>query len=150
MGTLINERLRDSVIAHEGFRARAYKDSVGVWTIGYGTNLQELEITQKLAEEWLDRKLVEAQTYAKRQPEWDILSQPRRDVIVEMIYNLGPRGYSSFVNTRKAMLEGRWEDAAEGMLASKWATQVGKRAARLAGQMRTGEYWLADYDSNVD
>jgi len=36
-----NKRIRDSVVGHvketEGFRDRAYQDSAGVWTIGYGS-----------------------------------------------------------------------------------------------------------------
>ena len=36
--------------------------------------------------------------------------------------------------------DGNYEEAAEEMLNSKWARQVGYRAQELAEQMRTGEY----------
>lgn len=135
-------KLRESVKLHEGFRAKAYKDTVGVWTVGYGTNLQTLEVSEALAAEWLDQRLDEARRYAETHaPEYAALSEARRDVVVEMIYNLGPAGYMGFVNTRKAMADGRFADAARGMLASKWARQVGRRAERLARQMETGQYW---------
>lgn len=130
-----------SVKEHEGYRSRAYKDSVGVWTIGYGTNLQTLEIDEALASKWLEERLEAADRFARTLPEWLVMDDPRRAVIVEMIYNLGPAGYVLFANTRRAMQERDWERAAHGMLASKWAKQVGRRAARLAEQMRTGIYW---------
>jgi lysozyme len=37
-----------------------------------------------------------------------------------------------------AVREGRYDDAAAGMLRSKWAGQVGERAKRLAALMREG------------
>jgi lysozyme len=135
------DRLLDSTKIHEGLRLKAYKDTVGVWTIGYGTNLQTLEIEEPLAAEWLAKKLGEAQTFAQTLPEWATLSDIRRAVVVEMIYNLGPHGYHGFVNTRRAMAEGRYQDASNGMLASRWALQVGRRARRLAAQMREGRPW---------
>ncbi len=139
------DHLLESIKVHEGYRDRAYRDSVGVWTIGYGTNLQELEIDEPLAAEWLRRKIEEAKAHASKLPEWQTLDPVRRDVVVEMIYNLGPRGYEGFNNTRRAMEEGRYEAAAAGMLASRWAGQVGRRAQRLAAQMRTGLRWNDDY-----
>lgn len=137
--------LLDSVKYHEGYRERAYQDSVGVWTIGYGTNLQTLQIDRQLAEKWLRERLDEATTAAQGLPEWDGLDGPRRDVIVEMIYNIGFSGYLAFTNTRRAILDRRFEDAERGMLASKWAKQVGVRAKRLAAQMRTGVRWNEDF-----
>lgn len=134
-------RLTESVKLHEGYREKAYKDTVGVWTIGYGTNLQTLEIDEALATKWLELRLNEAVGHAEKLPEYANLNYARQDVVVEMIYNLGPRGYEGFVNTRKAMEQGRYADAAKGMLASKWAEQVGRRARRLAAQMREGIPW---------
>lgn len=141
--------LLESVKYHEGYRDTAYRDSVGVWTIGYGTNLQTLQIDRDLAEKWLVQRLDEAKLFASRLPEWAVLDGPRQDVVVEMIYNLGPSRYVLFANTRRAMLEGRFEDAANGMLASRWAEQVGRRAIRLAAQMRTGARWNEDFHPRV-
>lgn len=140
-------KLRDSVKLHEGYRSRAYKDSVGVWTVGYGQNLQVLEIDEPLAAEWLDKELAKATKFAETLPEWAVLDPVRRDVVVEMIYNLGERGYALFQNTRRAMQEGRYDRAAAGMRASKWAGQVGRRADRLVAQMEKGVPWqdLAQY-----
>jgi lysozyme len=138
---MASSELVASIKAHEGFRSKAYQDSVGVWTIGYGQNLQVLEIDRDTAERWLIREIEKAENFAAGLPEWKDLDQVRRDVVVEMVYNLGPRGYSYFVNTRQAIRDGNYEDAARRMLMSKWAVQVGPRAKRLAEQMRTGVRW---------
>jgi lysozyme len=59
-------------------------------------------------------------------------------VLVNMGFNLGPEGLLGFRRTLRAVEEGRYADAAEGMLRSKWARQVGARAVRLAAMMREG------------
>ena len=55
----------------------------------------------------------------------------------DMAFNMGYR-VLQFKNTMKAVEEGRYEDAAKGMLASKWAKQTKSRAVRLAEMMKTG------------
>lgn len=137
----MTDYLLESIKGHEGFRTKAYKDTVGVWTIGYGTNLQVLAIDEPLASKWLQSSIESARLHAQSTPEWALMTGPRRDVIVEMIYNMGPTSYDGFLNTRRAMREGRYADAANGMLESKWALQVGTRARRLAAQMKEGRPW---------
>lgn len=137
----ITPELLASTKVHEGLRRRAYQDSKGIWTVGYGTNLQELEIDEELATEWLYDKLRQAEVSAGGYPWFHELNQPRRDVIVEMLYNLGLPRFDKFVKLKRALSESRFGAAAAEMLDSEWATQVGIRAKRLATQMRTGEYW---------
>ena len=47
---LNEQRLVASLEKHEGYRDKAYQDTEGVWTIGYGTNLQELRIDESIEE----------------------------------------------------------------------------------------------------
>ena len=137
----ITPELLASTKLHEGKRLRAYQDTVGVWTIGYGTNLQELEIGEELATEWLYDALRKAEVSAGGYPWFHGLSQPRKEVIVEMIYNLGLTRFDKFAKLKKALSESNWPEASEQMLASVWAEQVGVRALRLATQMRSGARW---------
>jgi len=132
--------LVESTAHHEGFRANAYQDTEGVWTIGYGTNLQELKITKALARVWLREKLAEAQEEAERHGYLDGLNRARRNVVIEMIYNLGLPRFQTFERFLAALRARNYEKAAEEMLDSKWARQVGQRAVRLANIMRTGWY----------
>jgi lysozyme len=55
-----------------------------------------------------------------------------------MAFNLGIKKLMEFKNTLKAMSEGRYADAADGMRKSLWAKQVGKRAERLIHIMENG------------
>jgi len=130
-----------SIKKHEGLRLKAYQDTVGVWTIGYGTNLQELEISPMLAEDLLQRGLDtainDAETWAGEDT-WDALSATRKAVLIDMAYNMGLPTLMQFKNTRRHLQAGEYDDVAEHMLDSKWARQVGQRAQTLAQQMREG------------
>jgi len=139
---MISAALLASTKAHEGYRARAYQDTKGIWTIGYGTNLQELQIDDELAETWLYDKLNQAETSAGGFPWFSTLSDVRQDVVVEMIYNLGLPRFAKFSKMILALAEHKYNAAAVQMLDSEWHKQVGKRAERLATQMISGEYWL--------
>jgi lysozyme len=133
------ELLIEDVKAAEGYRARAYQDSVGVWTIGYGTNLQDLEIDRETAERWCLDKLEIAEAECQSAFVWFEHLTPRRQrVLVEMTYNLGMTRLRGFHQTLAAIRAGDYDRAASQMLQSLWARQVGKRAIRLANMMREG------------
>ena len=134
-------KLYDSIRRHEGWRDKAYQDTEEIWTVGYGRNLQELRIDKELGEKWLAEDIETAVRYAKRFPEYDLLSEARQCVLVEMVFNMGPSRVAGFKNMLAAIREGEYEEAAIEMLDSKWARQVGRRARRLAEQMESGEYW---------
>lgn len=134
-------KLLESIKVHEGLELRAYQDSEEIWTIGYGQNLQELVIDEGLAEHWLEESILKAEEYAKNYSFYDSLNQPRKDVLVEMIFNMGPSRVRGFTKALAAMKAERYTEAAMEMLDSKWARQVGQRAQRLAKQMETGTYW---------
>jgi lysozyme len=52
-----------------------------------------------------------------------------------MCFNLGHPRFSKFKKFIYAMQVSDWERAAEEMMDSKWATQVGDRAKRLRDRM---------------
>jgi lysozyme len=131
--------LLESIRKHEGWRNKAYQDSEGIWTIGYGTNLQELVIDKGLGEGWLHQQVNEAIAAANRFPEYELLNDTRQDVFVEMVYNMGPSRVAGFRKMLQAIREGDWEEAAIQMLDSKWARQVGRRARTLAELMEAGK-----------
>ncbi len=133
---LIEDLKRD-----EGCRLTAYKDTVGVWTVGVGhahvepgTVWTQAQANAQLA---ADIAHIEA-SLDVHLPWWRTLDDVRQDVIANMAFNLGVASLMTFGNTLGHVKRGEWELAAEGMLASKWAAQVHGRAMRLAEQMRTG------------
>lgn len=138
---MLSKRLIDSVKRHEGFRSRPYKDTEDILTIGYGTNLEALDITKEEAEVWMRKDLNKIIEILCDDPLFmQIDKRARREVIIEMAYNLGISGLYKFKKMWAAIDNSSWELAAKEMLDSKWARQVGNRAVRLAERMRTGEW----------
>ena len=118
---------------------RAYQDTKGVWTIGYGTNLQELTIDAATAETWLTEKLQSAERECGRFPWFAGLASRRQAALVEMVYNMGMPRLLGFTNMLQAFADGDFEWAATEALDSKWAGDVGPtRAGRIAAMIRQG------------
>lgn len=125
----------------EGLRLNAYKDTVGVWTIGYGRAhvASNTVWNEGMAEAALieDAKKHNAELYAAL-PWVKTLDPVRRRVLENMSFNLGINRLLGFKNTLEAVRAGRYNQAASGMLSSLWAKQVKGRAVRLAQEMLTG------------
>lgn len=134
------ERLKSRLRASEGWRSRAYRDSVGKLTIAYGHNLDAKGLSRRAGDVILTDDVEDAIRDLEILPWWKGLSPARQSVLADMSFNLGIRGLLTFRNTLESMRKGDYEAAANGMLASKWARQVGNRAVNLARIMRTGEY----------
>jgi lysozyme len=134
MAMLVAELKRD-----EGTRLKPYTDTVGKLTIGVGRNLSDVGISDDECTILLQNDIERTVAALDRTlPWWRNLSPVRQRVLVNMAFNLGMVGLLTFKNTLGAMQNGSYAAAAAGMLSSKWATQVGVRAERLADMMRTG------------
>jgi lysozyme len=133
------EKLLKELTRDEGIRLKPYRCTAGKLTIGIGRNLDDKGITQAEAE-LLARNDIAAviAELDRRMPWWKGLDDVRQRVLVNMGFNLGVDGLMAFKTTLAAVQAGRYLDAAQGMMASKWAKQVGHRAERLALMMRDG------------
>jgi lysozyme len=131
---LIAELVRD-----EGRRLMPYVDTAGKITIGVGRNLTDLGISLGECAAMLDKDIARAELGLDHAlPWWRELDGVRQRVLLNMAFNLGLVGLSSFRATLGAIKEARFTDAAAGMQASLWARQVGRRAERLARMMESG------------
>jgi lysozyme len=137
------DRLSAELTRDEGVVPYAYTDSLGYLTIGVGRlidkrrggRLRADEIALMLKND-IDEKALELDA---KLGWWRKLDPVRQRVLANMAFNLGTDGLLKFKNTLAAVQAGRWSDAADGMLQSLWAKQVGQRARRLAEMMLTGE-----------
>ena len=130
--------LLSSVIVHEGFSRYIYLDSVGVRTVGFGRNLDDRGISREEAEMLLLNDLETSTEEAKKFEFYENLTSNRRDVIVEMIFNLGLTRFKKFKKTIGYINQANHSAAADEMLDSKWADQVGQRAITLSNKFRAG------------
>jgi len=81
----------------EGCELESYLCPAGVWTVGYGTTKNVVEgmtITQDMAEEMLDKDLLEFEEYVDKLVEVP-LDQSQYDALVAWTYNLGPTNLKS-------------------------------------------------------
>ena len=127
--------LIENIKKHEGFRKRMYRDSVDVPTIGYGFNLNQIELPKPVAELWLSFEIQNHINELEKYHWFNHLDEIRKDVLIDMHYNLGHSRFMEFKNMIKALKNKEYDVAAREMLDSKWADQVGTRAAELASIM---------------
>jgi lysozyme len=110
---------------------------VGKVTIGVGRNLTDVGVNDDEIALMERNDIAEAERTARKLvSNFDALNDARKAVILNMAFNMGLPVLAQFKNTLRAVVEGRWDDAADGMLASRWAKQTGDRATRLARAMR--------------
>lgn len=124
---------------HEGLSLKPYRDSMGLLTIGYGRNLDDVGISEHEAEMLLAADAAGAEAALFKAIPWaKDLDPVRQDVLINMAFNMGINKLLGFVNTLHYVSVGDYARAAEGMLNSLWARQVKSRAIELAKHMETG------------
>lgn len=131
----------------EGVRYSPYKDTKGIPTVGVGHNLNakplpvgwKCPLNDTQVNSLLDDDLEDVfHDLDRNLPWWTDLNDVRQRVVANMAFNLGIAKLLGFKNTLVFMRQGKFSQAADGMLASAWATQVKGRATRLADMMRKG------------
>ena len=136
-------KLIDMLILHEGLELKPYQCTADKTTIGVGRNLQDVGITEDeakyLLQNDIDRILKEVEHWSFLEK----LNEPRQAVILDMVFNMGVTRFNAntWVKTFAAIQDEDFDEAANQMLDSKWANQVGQRAIRLSQMMRKGEWY---------
>jgi GH24 family phage-related lysozyme (muramidase) len=162
----------------EGDRAVMYHDSEGIPTIGIGFNLQRADASSALQQAGVPaseapavmsgaQPLTTAQisalfaiSFAPIVAEardslaagvFDAMTDARRFVICDLVYNMGDGGWVAFTNTRAAIATAEeakeanatdahplFVEAAQDLSESAWFSQVGDRAGRDVAMLREG------------
>ena len=137
--------LEDQLMRHEGMRLHPYRCPSGALTIGVGRNLDANGISRDEAMMMMQNDIcrakrdVESLIDCHGVKKW-MLCYARFDVLVNMAFNIGGRSLGGFLRMWAALAAEDYETAADEMLDSQWAREVGHRAVELAKQMKTGEY----------
>lgn len=153
----MDKMLLASTKRHEGLRTEAYQDSKGIWTCGYGRNLEEhgvpaefaehVCISEELAESWLIEDLLESQMDAMTFAVYPFFNRARKNVFIEMVFQMGRTRVAKFVNMlgsislNPSQTPTNWATVADHMLDSKWHREDSpERALELSKTMRVGWY----------
>jgi lysozyme len=131
-------QLKERLSIDEGRRLMPYIDTVGKTTVGVGHNLTDKGISDAVCDRLLQEDVEECVTAASSYPWFGSLDDARQGVVLCMIFNLGPEGFAKFKNTQALIAAHSYSEAADAMLVSKWASQVGIRARIYSQIMRTG------------
>jgi len=138
------ERLKKQVIANEGVRKTAYKDTLNNCTIGVGhlirlpdeEYLLDKELTDLEVDQIFVTDLNQAIDDARKFIDADSIPDEAFEVVVDMAFNLGLPKLSKFKNFQQALKDKDFVKASEEMLDSRWAKQLPNRSKRLAEIMR--------------
>ena len=106
---------------------KPYTDTVGKLTIGYGRNLTDVGISHEEAGIIFSHDVENAENACHFHFPWfRMLDDVRRDVIVNLVFNMGIGGVQGFKRMIEAMVQGQYTQAAWELSNSQWKTQVGK------------------------
>jgi lysozyme len=140
------EELKEEIKLHEGFVPRVYKDTLGKRTIGYGHLCVEpeqwddnKEYTKEELENVFSKDFNEALKNAEHLIGERSINHVAKEVIIEMVFQLGIGGVGKFKNMWKALDREDYGEASFQMLDSLWAKQTPARAGKLAGKMRSAK-----------
>ncbi len=136
--------LADELIYEEGNEPCVYKDSRGFDTIGIGrcvdARVHGAGLTEDERRLLLDNDISSISREVFRSWPWsELLSEPRRCVIFQMIFVMGfHEVQTNWRDTLTAIQKGDYATAARHLRSSLWATQAPARVKRLADQLETG------------
>lgn len=143
---------------NEGIVLKPYRDVQGYLTIGVGRCLDTNPLTEEeiaeIGHNCREQPITKAQAFyllrsdlqkVKKQldddlPWWRELNADRGFVLIDLCFNLGIKKLLKFKNTLSNIAIGNWNRAADGLRASLYYKQVGKRAERNARCLITGVY----------
>ena len=138
------DRLLQSVKKHEGYRNKVYLDTLGKRTVGVGHLCVEdfceddKEYSEEMLMNILKDDLKNAIEGAERLlKDCRILDSLAKEIIIEMVFQLGETGVSKFKNMLKALKQDppEYSVAASEMLDSRWAKQTPNRAQNMSAEM---------------
>lgn len=138
------EMLISRIVEHEGIKSSAYQDSLGFWTIGIGTLIDERKVGKLTIDEcfYLFKNRLAIKQKELQEYEWfTLLDDVRGGVVIELAFNIGTNGVCKFINMIDALKHKNYSQASKELLSSTWSSQVGKiRSDDMCYRLLNGRY----------
>ena len=139
-------KLKDQLIIDEGVKYETYLDHLSLKTCGIGHLCREdepeydLELGAEVSEDRVTELFEQdiqsvIQDCKKVYDDWDKLPEEVKQIVANMMFNLGRPRYSKFRKHIQAVMDGNWQESANQMRQSRWHKQVTNRAERLCKRM---------------
>ena len=105
-------------------------------TIGWGRNIEDIGISEKEADYLLGNDIAQiVSDLSIHIATWEELSKARKEVFIDMCYNLGLPRFLKFKKMLAALEKGDVAEVATQMMDSKWARDDVPRRARHLQQL---------------
>lgn len=159
-------KLADILRCEEGCKMKPYRDQLGKWTIGIGRLISEDtkmsladackkvqrmvgrqfnpgdSLTKQEVYDLFDEDLKKHEACIQRFPKilmaYNQVNKPRKMMLVQMCFQMGPGRLNKFQNQLQLLTAGNYRAAYENFLKSGWASQTPERAKRVAAVMYEG------------
>ena len=140
------EEVKEEIKACEGYVNKIYKCSEGFDTIFYGhkvlpedTYEHDVEYPKEIGEEVFEKDFQRTLDAAERLIADRPINNTAKEVIINMVYQIGEGGVSKFKNMWKALDREDYGEASFQMLDSLWAKQTPNRANKLSKKMQSAK-----------
>jgi lysozyme len=137
------EELKEEIKLHEGYRDTVYLDSLSKRTVGFGHLCVEdhwedgKQYDKKYLEEIFEKDFNIALNDANKILEGKPVNHIAREVIIELVFNIGMPRTKKFVKCLAALDNEDYNEAGNQILDSLYAKQVPARAGKLSGKMKS-------------
>ena len=136
------EQLKETLKIDEGVVYEIYNDHLGYATFGIGHLVLETDpehgqtvgtpVSEERVNECFEKDVQTVIEDCKKLHDgWDGYPQEVKQVIANMMFNMGLTRLSKFKNHNAALQSGDWKEAAKEGRDSRWYKQVTNRAERL-------------------
>lgn len=135
-------QIEKRLIEFEGLRLMPYRCTSNKLTIGVGRNIEDRGISVETAMQMLREDLELVIDELKRAiPGFEKMPESVQEALVDLAFNMGTPTLLTFKRALRALQAQEWDNAADEILSSRYANQVGRRAEIIADMIRFGGYF---------
>ena len=135
---MIYTKLKSRIKKNEGYSSKPYKDQLGYYTIGYGhliikkeENYYKKKYNKNYFEKIFEKDFKKAESQYKKKFFKKNHTNSEKELLIEMLFQLGPKGVSSFKKMLFFLNKKEKFMASLEMLDSLWYLQTPERVKNL-------------------